>query len=354
MHIVQNPGPRKSDPRQLLKAYDDLAQWAKPTMRWLTQNSKLDKPPNGSKWMARGVSLLPARDIRKFYQPAGKWDQQRLDAFSVTKEQILAVPDVCPGSSEGCRAVCLSDAGKMSMPAVKNAQIRGLTSLTGNRQAVLAVVAAGIADLVRQARGEGRKTHRKVRVGIRLNITSDLPWENYSVKVDHDFAKWLTERTKVRVAPGTYDNLMDLFPRVVFYDYTKVWPRMARYLKGGMPDNYHLTWSMTEEGLNRLRAIEVLTAGGNVAVPFAKTRNQPLPRQLTFVVNRETEITYPVVDADKHDIRPLDPAGTISGLRLKLSARQRGSVSDRAAASFGLVIEAPSPHAVVHVDVGIR
>ena len=56
---------------------------------------------------------------------------------------------------------------------------------------------------------------------IRLNTTSDIMWENHKI--------------------------MELFPNVIFYDYSKHFKRMMKYLRGELPDNYHLTFSLNEK-----------------------------------------------------------------------------------------------------------
>ena len=55
---------------------------------------------------------------------------------------------------------------------------------------------------------------------FRLNGTSDIRWENQTVM--------------------GHNNVMDMFPDVQFYDYTKI---PNRY---NVPSNYHLTFSRSE------------------------------------------------------------------------------------------------------------
>ena len=123
---------------------------------------------------------------------------------------------------------------------------------------------------------------------FRLNLTSDIPWENV--------LKGRTVNPQL-VRPL---NVMEEFPNVSFYDYTKGFYRMRAWLDGKMPDNYHLTFSRSEETSdNKMKTI--LELGGNVAVVFRGS----LPK---------TYLGYPVVNGDENDLRFKDPKGVIVGL----------------------------------------
>ena len=115
---------------------------------------------------------------------------------------------------------------------------------------------------------------------FRLNLTSDIPWEN------------------VRKASKT--NMIEEFPNVNFYDYTKGFYRMRAWLDGKMPDNYHLTFSRSEETSDN-RVKKILSLGGNVAVVFRGS----LPK---------TYLGYPVVNGDENDLRFKDPKSVVVGL----------------------------------------
>ena len=125
---------------------------------------------------------------------------------------------------------------------------------------------------------------------FRLNLTSDLPWE--SIKVESD---------------GKKLSLMEMYPDVQFYDYTKSFPRMQKYLKGEMPSNYHLTFSRSECNDNLVDL--VLKLGGNVAAVF---RNE-FPKSWKSVK---------VVNGDETDLRFLDGKNKIVGLVQKGLAKK--------------------------------
>jgi hypothetical protein len=141
----------------------------------------------------------------------------------------------------------------------------------------------------------------KYKMAIRLNGTSDLPWE----------------RT----------GIMQSFPKTQFYDYTKNPNRMLDFLNGKMPRNYHLTFSMGGTADHMIP--EILAAGGNVTIVFDTGRNADLPTSYggRFVVKDSRgnlrEVFVPeteVLDGDEDDLRFLDPKsdrGYFIGLRFK-------------------------------------
>jgi len=112
---------------------------------------------------------------------------------------------------------------------------------------------------------------------FRLNGTSDLSWEKYTV--------------------GSSDmNLFQLFPTTQFYDYTKVLGRKIAQYK-----NYHLTFSK---------------ADGNDADVAAALE------QGMSVVAVYDEIPAGVPSADETDLRFLDAKGIMLGLKAKGRAKK--------------------------------
>jgi hypothetical protein len=95
---------------------------------------------------------------------------------------------------------------------------------------------------------------------------------------------------------------MEIYPDVQFYDYGKNLKRMIKFLMGGMPKNYHLTFSRSES--NQSACEIVLGMGGNVAMVF----KDKLP---------EMFMGKQVFGGDTHDLRFLDPKGSIIGLIAK-------------------------------------
>jgi hypothetical protein len=103
-------------------------------------------------------------------------------------------------------------------------------------------------------------------------------------------------------------GLLEKYPDVQFYDYTKNPIRMKKFINKEFPKNYHLTFSLGSS--NKEQAKQVLKAGGNVAVVF---RNKKLPK--TFWGHK-------VFNADKTDLRFKDPLNVIMGLYAKGKARK--------------------------------
>lgn len=185
--------------------------------------------------------------------------------------------NVCSCSTEGCRFACLNTAGRGAMSAVQQARIRRTNMYYDERERFLAHLVSDIHLLRTRAQG------RDLTPCVRLNGTSDLPWE--------------------RVAPELFTSFHD----VQFYDYTK---RPGR--TPNLPPNYSLTFSRSET--NEQDCLAELEAGVNVACVFHK-----LPNQATYTLAGQT---YPLVSGDLHDLRFLDPTPAIVALSAKGRARR--------------------------------
>jgi hypothetical protein len=188
--------------------------------------------------------------------------------------------NTCPHASEGCRKACLFTAGRGAFNNVKEARINKTVAFVRDRDSWMRQLMVEILALAKKA---GRKG---LSAAVRLNGTSDISWE--SVKVDGK-------------------NIMEHFPNVNFYDYTKNPQRMRRFLNGELPANYHLTFSRSE--VNQSDVEDIVARGGNVAVVFHKT----LPA---------TYLGRPVINGDESDIRFNDPRNSVVGLVDKGKARK--------------------------------
>ena len=190
--------------------------------------------------------------------------------------------NVCQWASAGCRAACLDTAGRGCMPNVQDSRINKTKRFFKDQIGFMSDLRIEIAKAIISA---GKK---QMIPCFRLNLTSDIPWENVrkGVKVNSQLFRPL--------------NVMEEFPNVNFYDYTKGFTRMMAWLNGKMPDNYHLTFSRSEETSDD-RMKKILSLGGNVAVVFRGS----LPK---------TYLGYPVVDGDENDLRFKDSKGVIVGL----------------------------------------
>ena len=190
----------------------------------------------------------------------------------------LSGKNVCPGASAGCAAACLNTAGRGAMNVVQAARLKKTQRFFQDRQQFLWDLVNEISALRRKAKAKGMKA------AVRLNGTSDLPYERYKIR-------------------DTGKNIMQLFPDVQFYDYTKLENRIVGQQ---LPDNYHLTFSRAEDNDHKLAAVLEHTSA---AVVFSGE----LP---------ETWRGYPVIDGDEHDARFTDAgAGVIIGLTAKGKAK---------------------------------
>ena len=194
------------------------------------------------------------------------------------------IVNLCPFASPGCKASCLNTAGRGDPRMGNSVQLARLVR-TGyfqmHRECYMAMLMHDIDKLLRKA---DRDTLEAV---VRLNCTSDIIWESLPVKVDG-----------LTIA----DNIMSLYSDTQFYDYTKI-PYDRRPTES-LPDNYHLTFSLSEE--NQDEAIHNLDNGRNVAAVFNTRKHEALPKEY---------LGYPVFDADDSDLRFLAPVGVWCGLR---------------------------------------
>lgn len=194
----------------------------------------------------------------------------------------LSGRNVCPHATKGCAAACLNTAGRGGIykkgettNAIQICRIARTDLFFDDSTAFFLQLVKEIGAHVRRASRHG------LIPAVRLNGTSDLPWER--IKLDDG-------RT-----------IFDTFPKVQFYDYTKVPGR------SNLPANYHLTFSQGESNGGNVEG--AIAAGMNVAVVFAGA----LP---------EFYRGLPVVSGDDSDLRFLDPAGVIVGLTAKGKAKK--------------------------------
>lgn len=324
-------------------------------------NQKLDKKITGQDWEVEGISLVSAHDLAKL----ARVDPQ---AWGLTEEEwrIVDKSNFCPGASEGCMAMCLRNSGQMVMTTATNAQIKRSLAFLFARPSFMAACVVAVANFRRRCKKKG------TRCAFRLNITSDIDWENKAIDIPEWMAPWLRDNYGMKVKAGRYANICALFPDVQFYDYTKVKRRIERFgLDKTFPKNYWLTWSLAETDRSRTTAVWVLENQiTTVTVPFNRqsarmksdgsyrTKPEPLPLTLTLKdVTTGREHTYPVLDGDAHDLRFLDQyamdklsTGAFVGLHFKepnskeMAGRGR---QGKASLSRGFIVNAKGDHPVL-------
>jgi len=190
----------------------------------------------------------------------------------------LSGRETCPKRTPGCTAACLNTAGRGGMfkrgestNTIQRARIRKTNEFFNDREQFMFDLYHDIVKAKKFAEKQG------LIPVFRLNGTSDLSWEKYTV--------------------GTTDmNLFQLFPTTQFYDYTKILGR-----KVSQYPNYHLTFSKADG--NDSDVAEALMQGMSVVAVYDK-------------------IPEGVPSADETDLRFLDPKGTMLGLKAKGRAKK--------------------------------
>jgi len=220
--------------------------------------------------------------------------------------------NVCPGAGN-CRAICLHFAGNLvHMGGKQTMRIRRTLAYFYSPESFVKLLIMAILPK--------QNLHKGENIAIRLNGTSDIPWETIDVTIDAEFAAFCRVKFGA-ILPIGKRNIMEIFNHklkdcggdsVQFYDYTKIRHNWAECKRIG----YHLTFSYDGHGnsANHKLAASAITAGVNVAACFNVKRGRDLP-SLAYLGNRK----FRVVDGDLTDYRPADPAGyVIVGLRFKL------------------------------------
>jgi len=190
----------------------------------------------------------------------------------------LSGKNTCPKRTAGCTAACLNTAGRGGMfkrgettNMIQKARIRKTVEFFFDRDQFMKDLYQDIVKAKKFADKQG------LIPVFRLNGTSDLSWEKYTV--------------------GTTDmNLFQLFPTTQFYDYTKVLGRKVAHIP-----NYHLTFSRADG--NDADCEQAIAEGMNVAAVF-------------------DEIPAGMFSADETDLRFLDPKVGVIGLKAKGRAKK--------------------------------
>ena len=183
----------------------------------------------------------------------------------------LSGRNTCPKATPGCIAACLNTAGRGGMfkkgettNMIQQARIRKTKMYFEQRDLFLATLEADIRKAIKFAEKQG------LIPVFRLNGTSDLAVE-----------KW---------------GIIEKFPTVQFYDYTKVLGRKVAHLP-----NYHLTFSKADG--NDADVAEALLQGMSVVAVYDR-------------------IPEGIPSADETDLRFLDPKGIMLGLKAKGRAKK--------------------------------
>jgi hypothetical protein len=195
--------------------------------------------------------------------------------------------NVCPmAETAGCIDGCLNTAGRGQMSSVQLGRARKTEWFAKDRDDFMRQLIKDIASFAKYCDKRG------ITPCVRLNGTSDIRWELQTVDGQ---------------------TLMEMFPQVQFYDYTKIANRTV-------PDNYHLTYSYSAANPAYAKQVKIaLSRGMNMAVVFRHKVSIPA-----------TFLGLNTIDGDRDDLRFLDGSQVIVALYAKGKAKldQSGFVQD--------------------------
>jgi hypothetical protein len=279
-------------PKQVaVKAYDTPREMIKNILGQNYKTAKVDEESDSAheeKADVQGLSLLPSTSFR---EAAGG-----------------TARNACVGASPACIASCLVYSGH-NMIDQYNVLVKAARSkaLVHEPKAFVRILSEAVAR------------HAKIKTAqpyVRLNVFSDLPWE--------------------LICP----ELFDAYPKLGFYDYTKVENRETR-------PNYDLTFSFS--GVNHAQVGHELSRGRRIAVVFipparvpskGRARGEGLPKKLDSRMFGVDLGMVDVVDGDVSDVRPRDPGGVIVGLRWKVPmGRQAEAFAHAKETSFAVPVQ---------------
>jgi len=240
-----------------------------------------------------------------------------LAADPTDPNSILANINVCPMALLAkCKDPCLNSAGRGGFNSVQRARIAKTRRFFTDRAGFMADLVWSIEALIRKADRAG------LIPLVRPNGTSDIRWELIPC----------VRNMGTRKVPNwvRFSNIMEAFPGVQFYDYTKIANRklaqlrdaVTGELRGGFPANYDLTFSYSDVPafapiVAKAQANPVLQ---RIAVVFRDRNNLPK----TFKINTKDgkRKSFKCVDGDDSDLRHADPSGVVVALYAKGKARK--------------------------------
>ena len=233
---------------------------------------------DGNPKVAKGAAIGVLTGVLHLL-PATRYDELRV-AQGLPRLGV----NLCPFAGS-CASPCLNTAGRGGIPQasyagkaffnnVEQGRYRRTHAYFTDRATFVARLIAELGKLAAVARANGMEP------AARLNGTSDINWGARHPEV-------------VRAAQALGVRL---------YDYTK---RPVRFVANAP---VHYTYSLDVGADREAHAIAYLRAGGNVAIVF----RAGLPA---------TWNGFPVIDGDETDVRYMDPAGSVVGLKAKGKAK---------------------------------
>jgi len=261
----------------------------------MTKPLSVTRKPSLDSWLLDAApDLIPHREARDIYGDfvGSRREYLTRNNYKLNKSDIPTVSwtgspartgflNACTNSTIGCRHVCIRYTGRLDIP---QAQLAGMA-----RTEFLRLHPSAAVSLIHWETVLASKRHE--RVGRRLNIVTDLRWD--------EWVPWLLSES-----PDNVDT----------YDYTKHWDRDPT-----PAERYRLTFSASEHhGPDDIRA--KIGTGANVAVVFGVPKGYDYPTHWHGM---------PILDGDISDLRYDDPSGHIVALYAKGRARKMASGLDR-------------------------
>ena len=196
----------------------------------------------------------------------------------------LSGKNVCAMAEKAkCKDPCLFSAGRGAMNSVQIARMKKTELFFSNRNYFMQCLVEDICKLVKKAR------KKNLIPLVRLNGTSDIKYENISF---------------TDVCGTFYNNIMEAFPGVQFYDYTKIANRR------NIPANYDLTFSYSGVEEFSPYVAKAIQSGMRIAVVFKTQASIPA-----------MFMGMQCVDGDNSDVRHLDDKGVVIALYAKGKAK---------------------------------
>lgn len=225
-----------------------------------------------------GLSYLAQCNLTAKHKKAYKFNELVYSLYLAPAK--MSGYEVCPMRNKYCTSLCLNESGHNRIDIhhnnINKSRIKKTQLFFENREFFMQWMINEITFYKKKSEKHGYK------FSVRLNNTSDISPESFYIGEGN-----------------SKKNILELFPDVQFYDYTKVYKRIDLKKKY---KNYDVTFSFS--GTNFTDCLNALDKKIRVAVVFKQVPTKFWGRR--------------VVDGDEYDMRYYDPKGVIVGLKYKV------------------------------------
>jgi len=224
-----------------------------------------------------GLSFLGSVSATTKHQKSVKYNELTYSLYLAPAKS--SGYEVCPKRNKECTLLCLNESGMNTMnmqdDKINKSRIKKTRLFFEHREFFM----NWLIDEINSAKVKADKLGYKF--SVRLNNTSDISPESFYIGEGN-----------------TKRNVLQLFPKTKFYDYTKVYNRTKLLQKY---KNYDLTFSFS--GYNIDECLKALDNKVRVAVVFKE-----VPKKFWNIK---------VIDGDAYDMRYHDKKNVIVGLKYK-------------------------------------